>query len=111
MKVKQGATIEGCSGEILKGAILIEPLFNNAGIEMVITSGTRENHRADRSGHYRGDAIDVRSNTLKGVEKKKALLRSIKRKLGPAYVVILESIGKPWEHYHIHWSPTQDSMI
>ena len=111
MKIKSGASIEGCRGEILKGAILIEPLFINAGIEMVITSGTKEPHRADRSGHYRGDGIDVRSKTLKTVEKKKSLLRSIKRKLGPAYVVILESIGKPWEHYHIHWSPTLETAI
>lgn len=106
MRVKPGATIDGCSGEILKAAILIEPLFKNAGVELVITSGTRETHRADRSGHYRGDALDLRTRDLPYQSAKVKLVKAIKRKLGSAYVVILES-----NHIHLHWSPTLETAI
>lgn len=114
MRVKSGpngASIKGCSSEILSAAIYIEPLFNNAGIELVITSGTGEPHMAINSEHYKGDALDLRSKTLKTLKRKQALLKAIKRKLGPAYVVILEYIGKPYEHYHLHWSPTLETAI
>lgn len=106
MKVKHNASIDRCSSEILRGGIAIESLFTSRGVEMVVTSGSEDyKHSAEHSAHYRGDALDIRSKTLGTTERKKALQAAIKRKLGPGYTVILESIGKPWEHYHIHWSP------
>ncbi len=100
MKVKQGASIEGCRAPILIAFIKIEPLFVSRGIEMVITSGhPGVKHSADRSGHYRGDGGDLRTRDLP-VAERPGLVKSIRRKLGPDYVVILES-----DHIHIHWSP------
>lgn len=100
MKIKPGVSIVDCSAEILRGAILIESLFVSRGTSLVITSGVeRYKHSAERSAHYRGDAIDVRSRDIPK-EEQKPLLKAIKRKLGPHYVVILEST-----HYHLHWSP------
>tara|TARA_Y100000034_G_scaffold116922_1_gene155862 strand:- start:75 stop:392 length:318 start_codon:yes stop_codon:yes gene_type:complete len=105
MKVKQGASIDHCNAPILRAAILIEPLFISRGVELVITSGTGEKHRAERSGHYRGDAIDIRTRDLPP-DQHAALAKAIRRKIGSAYVVILES-----NHIHIHWSPTLDTMV
>ena len=106
MIIKPGASIDDCGREILKGGISIENLFISRGVQMVVTSGSEKyEHSADRSSHYRGDALDLRSKTLKTIERKKNLLKAIRRKLGEDFVVVLESIGKPWEHYHVHWSP------
>ncbi|MCK5610968.1 hypothetical protein KAR91_54350 [Candidatus Pacearchaeota archaeon] len=111
MKTKRGAIIDGCSGKILSAAMKIEDLFLTRGVDLVITEGMPTiKHRALRSAHNRGDALDIRSKTLLTLERKKDLLKAIKRRLGPAYVVLLESIGKPWEHYHVHWSPTHESL-
>ena len=108
MKVKRGASIQGCRAEILKAAIGIEPLFANQGVELVITSGTEDyKHGAKRSTHYRGDAIDVRSKT---VPDKGKLTKALKTKLGSDFYVVLESEGKPYEHYHIQYSPIYKEM-
>lgn len=106
MKVKSDASIDDCSAQILLAAIEIESLFAARGIPLVITSGSEPyKHSASRSAHYRGDAIDVRSRQ---VTDKRQLLRSLKRKLGPNFVILLESPGQAREHYHIHWSPVNE---
>ena len=102
MKIKPGATIDGCSGEILSAAIKVEPLFNSRGVELVITSGMDSKHSASRSSHYRGDGNDLRTRDLAKKERP-GLVRAMRRKLGPNYVVILES-----NHIHMHWSPIYD---
>ena len=60
----------------------------------------------ERSAHYRGDALDIRSKHLGKLVKSKGGSSSgiegwTEHRLGPNFVVILESIGKPYEHYHI----------
>ena len=103
--VKRGASIEGCGPEILLAAIKIEPLYAMLSVDLVITSGSEEyKHSSHRSAHYRGDAQDWRIKSIPKQDRKK-LLKAIKRKLGPDYVVIHENIGTPQEHIHAHWSP------
>ena len=102
---KRGVSIEGCNSGILIAAIRIEPLCAKYNNDLVITSGSEKyKHSAQRSAHYRGDAIDIRTKTTPKPDRLK-LLKAIRRKLGPDYVVIHEGIGKPYEHFHIHWSP------
>ena len=101
MIVKPGASIDNCGPEILRAAIKAEHLFT-AGL--VITSGSEHyEHSANRSAHYRGDAIDTRSKNHPGNKHK--LVFQIQNVLGADYVVILEGEGELWEHIHIHWSP------
>ena len=105
IKIKPGASIENCGPEILRAAIAIDPIFSAHGADLVITSGSENyKHSAERSKHYSGDAIDVRSKNIPESERK-SVAAKIKRKLGPDFVVIYESAGKPYEHYHIHWAP------
>ena len=90
MKLKEGVTIEGTKKAILAAAINIEHLFQKRGVDMVITSGF-----AKAMGHSRGDAIDLRSNTVNDP----AVLRDeIAEYLGPKYKIVLES-GDP--HFHL----------
>ena len=102
---KRGVSIDGCRPEILIAAIQIEPIFSGYDVDLIITSGSEAyKHSAKRSAHYRGDAIDLRVKHLSQAARF-AVLRKIKRKLGKDFIVLHEGIGKPWEHFHIHWSP------
>ena len=103
--VKRGASIEGCRAEILRALISVESLFAKHNVDTVVTSGSEiYKHSADRSAHYRGDAIDLRIKHIPKVFRK-ALVKAIKRKLGADFVVLWEGVGKPYEHIHMHWSP------
>ena len=105
IKIKKGASIEGCRPEILLALINVAPIYDRQGVDTVVTSGSeRYKHHAVRSAHYRGDAIDLR---IKNIDAKKRgnVLAAIKRKLGNHYVVLHEGKGKPWEHIHMHYSP------
>ena len=102
---KRGASIDDCRRKILLASIKIEPLFKKYNVDLVVTSGSEPyKHSAKRSAHYRNDAIDIRTKNLIPADRLK-ILKAIKRKLGPDYFVDHEGIGKPWEHFHIHWSP------
>ena len=100
--------ITNCRQPILLAVItVIAPVFDEHGVDCVITSAAEVyKHKAERSAHYRGDALDIRSKHLQTVKVKEVVLQKLRDRLGPNFVVILESIGKPYEHYHIHWSPT-----
>lgn len=108
MRVKNGASIEGCRREIVIAAIGIEVFFDNQGVKMVVTSGTGEEHHAVNSDHYKGDALDLRSKT---VPDKQKLMAAVRRKVGKAFYIILESEGKPWEHFHFGYRPNYESML
>lgn len=105
IRVKPGASIEGCGPEILRALIKVDSIYIKLEVPTVVTSGSENyEHTAVRSAHYRGDAIDLR---VKNVPKQKRarLASRIKAVLGKDYIVIHEGIGHPWEHIHIHWSP------
>ena len=106
MILKKGVSVDGCGAEILRAAItIIDPLFSEYGHDGIVTSGSEHfKHSAKRSAHYRGDALDWRSNWY-SLPEKYDILDKLKERLGGDFVVILESVGKPYEHFHIHWSP------
>ena len=100
IKIKRGATLTGCRSPILLALILIAPIFSRYGIDLVVTEGPATiKHTAHRSAHYRGDAVDIRSRTIKPPDRQ-LIARRIRAKLSPDYVVIVEK-----DHFHIHWSP------
>ena len=103
--IKPGASIKNCREDILRALISVDPIYGKHGVNTIVTSGSEVyKHSADRSGHYRGDAVDLRiKNIVKDLRK--ALVRAIKRKLGSDFVVLWERVGTPYEHVHIHWSP------
>ena len=82
IKIKPGASIENCGPEILRAAIAIDPIFSAQGADLVITSGSENyKHSAERSKHYSGDAIDVRSKNIPESERKSvaAKIKSVSR--------------------------------
>ena len=101
MYIKNGASIAGLRSELLAAAItIIEPIYHDHLVNLVITSGTEKyKHKAKRSAHYRGDAIDTRSRDIEEPIRK-IVAAELQHGLGQHYIVILES-----NHFHIEYSP------
>lgn len=101
MILKKGVSIEGCRPEILiVGTAIITPLYSEYGHPCVVTSGTEKvKHSAERSAHYRGDALDFRTRFFTDAEKQ-LFIKDLRQKLGRDFVCILEAT-----HLHVHWSP------
>lgn len=72
--------------------------------EVFITSGTEGRHMPG-SKHYTGEALDVRSHNFPSFAAKREFLNAVRRRLGRNYDVILESLGRPNEHFHIEYDP------
>lgn len=68
---------------------------------MYVTSGNDRVHRPD-SKHYTDEALDFRTKHLNEVEKD-ALVKTVKKRLGADYDVILEDEGGNQEHLHVEW--------
>lgn len=109
--VKIDASIDGCRPEILVALITkIQPVFDVLGLDTVVTSGIEDyKHSAKRSRHYCGDAVDIRSKHI--TTNKHEVLGDLRNVLGKHYVVILEGLGKSYEHFHIHYAPQYDGSI
>ena len=107
IRIKRNASVDGCGKEILLALVTkIHPAFEAENVDTWITSGTEHyKHSVKRSAHYRGDALDLRSKHLFPKRAKYKVYNTLKRRLGEDFVVILEAEGRPWEHFHIHWSP------
>lgn len=67
--------------------------------DMYVTSGNDSKHMQG-SKHYEDKALDLRTKHLT-LPMKAALIKEVKRRLGPDYDVILEFEGTMNEHLHI----------
>lgn len=102
--IKAGVRIEGLRPEIVLAIVLVQPLFFERGIPLVITSVVDGKH-SKGSRHYVGLAVDLRSKQVDGFKQKADLLHEMKKVLGDQYDVILEDQGEVNEHYHIEFDP------
>lgn len=73
------------------------------GMELVVTSGNDSLHMRG-SRHYVDEALDFRTKTFSKVDKA-AWIAAFKKRLGPAYQIILEGEGTPNEHLHVEFDP------
>lgn len=104
MPIKQGVRIEGIQPELLLGHNEVQEIFRKYKTPLVITSVVDGVHMTG-SLHYDGQAIDYRSKNIPTTELKQAILRECREVLGENYDFILESLGKPNEHFHLEFDP------
>ena len=97
MKLKEGVLIGGIKPEIVLAAIVIEPLFEKYGVEMVATSCMDGKHSRN-SKHYLGYAIDLRSRDLSSKDQQ-LLLIDIRAALTAEFYIDLEK-----DHYHLQFN-------
>lgn len=95
--IKKGVRVEGLRPEILLAIINANDWFMAEGLKMTITSGTEGRH-SNRSKHYIGQAVDLRTNHLgDGAQLR---LRQWIAELGADYDIVQES-----SHLHIEFDP------
>jgi hypothetical protein len=105
IKFKAGVDMCGIRPELSLALVVCDQTFENKGVyEMVITS-LKDGTHMPGSWHYSGWAADLRSKNVGSTEHKNIILEALRSALGPQWEVILESLGKPNEHFHIEPSP------
>ena len=108
MKFKDSSIgLQSLCPQMVLGLIVLDGVFIKHGVEMVITSVNDSKHDEGYS-HYRGMGADIRSKT---VVNKEQFINDCKAALGhnPDFYIVLESIGKIWEHFHFQYKPKRRS--
>jgi hypothetical protein len=93
----------GIAPELLLGVMVVNSIYDDLGIDCVITSITDGKHM-EHSRHYLGDAIDIRCKNIP-TRLRGDVYTLIKSSLTTDYNVVWEARGKPQEHFHISWKP------
>lgn len=98
MRLKQGASLVGVQWQMFDAAVQIEPIFKDAGVELVITSGSDGKHGV-KTLHAKGLALDFRTRDLAPTVRLVVADR-VRQQLKPAYDVVLEG-----DHLHVEYDP------
>lgn len=88
---------------------IIQNAYSAFGCIAVITSA-KDGVHGEKSLHYQGRALDLRSKSVTVMDKGK-LLKKLKDDLGEQFDVILEGIGTPNEHYHAEFQPKDEHGV
>jgi hypothetical protein len=96
---QRSARVYGMQTPILLAIMIAAPIFEQHGVDLVITSGMEGRHGL-RSSHYIGYAVDFRSREIP-TAKRAAFTDELQDALGPDYQVINEST-----HFHVQFRPS-----
>ena len=100
IKIKEGVSIIGLDSKLLLALIVSDQVYHDHGIEdCVLTSGTDSKH-GEHSHHYKGLAIDLRTNNITNSNMIKPICEVIQKHLGSQYQVVYEV-----DHIHIEFDP------
>jgi len=90
----------GLSTEALLGIIITKDVLEEFGSSLTITSLNDGKH-SKTSRHYAGDAWDVRTWGIKGIEEN--VCQRLRKALGKHYFVLFEA-----DHIHISYKPQRE---
>mgnify|MGYP003135618127 CR=1 FL=1 len=74
--------------------------------DVLVVTSVNDSRHAKTSKHYVNAAIDLRTkgqaaNTMGSTARKQKFRRRLAALLGDLFTVILEGLGKPYEHIHV----------
>jgi hypothetical protein len=113
-------SLRGCSSELLFGLYVVDQVvsdLSNGATPTVVTSGSESwAKHGQTSLHYTGDAVDIRTKTLRHyaqgnpplpnvTDLRDELVREVRRRLGPDWDFFVESVDTPNEHAHLEFQP------
>lgn len=98
LKIKPGVSLKGVQPQVLPIMLIAAAIYQGFGLDAVVTSGTDGRHR-EGSLHYRGLALDLRSNNLTA-EQAASVGRQLRAALGAEYDVVIEG-----DHIHVEFDP------
>lgn len=102
--IKPGVVFKKLKPEIYGLFAYFDTLFKHYGVDAVITSANDGRHMKT-SKHYEDLAIDLRSKHVDTVGHKLQIVELVRHELGGDYDVLLESMGRPNEHFHVEFDP------
>jgi len=104
MLLKHDVKIAGIKPELMMGLMVADTLYNEAGVNLVVTSVLDSKH-SRTSRHYIGFAADLRTRDL---PNPKAMADRLAKEL-PEFYVVLECEGEPNQHLHMQFNGTYPS--
>lgn len=104
IEIKLGVRLFGVREPVWVGVRVAEGLWAKAGVDILVVTSGMDSRHSDYSGHYRGDALDVRTKTLPPGAAKGIMAR-LATALGEDYFIKFEDEGGANEHGHIEWRP------
>lgn len=99
MKLKEGVSLQGLKIQMRPALIHADRIWEEAGQELVVTSGTEDFPHSPGSLHYYGYALDFRTNYFTEKERYLAYSRLTKHFNGRPYTIILHNT-----HIHIEYT-------
>ena len=90
--------------ELLQDGGFLDQLFWRRAARQCIITSCRDGTHGPKSWHYKGRAIDIRTNDLPE-DVTRSIHLEIKGELDHEFDVLLESQGAPNEHIHIEFDP------
>ncbi|MEM8798865.1 MAG: hypothetical protein AAGF15_02165 [Pseudomonadota bacterium] len=99
MQLKSGVRIAGIRPEMVLAILIIERVFADHAVPLVLTSLMEGRHRR-ASLHYLGCAVDFRRHQADEKYKTEAVDRDLRAALGGDFDVVLEPT-----HWHVEFQP------
>ncbi len=93
MKILDSVKLANLQPQIIVALMVVEPIIQSHGQELIITCGSNGNHSSRNSKHHVGHAVDIRSWNI---EDKEAFALELRSALTPEFYVKVEST-----HIHI----------
>lgn len=104
LKLKAGVSLKGLKPEIVFGIISALSIASSLGLgELVITSCKEGQHKVG-SLHYRGFAVDIRTNTMYNPTRL-AFISKLKEALDTEFDIVDEGAGTINQHCHLEYDP------
>lgn len=97
--------MHGIRPELVLALTIADQVFEDSGVYETVITSLKDGTHSPGSWHYSGWAADLRSKHVGATDRKNIILENLRSTLGAQWEVILESLGKPNEHYHIEPSP------
>lgn len=98
MRLKAGVRVAGIKPELLIGLLVAETMYNQYGVDLVVTSVSDGKHKQG-SKHYVGMGADLRTSHLKPGEAEQ-IVAGLKAELDADFDIVLES-----DHVHLEYDP------
>lgn len=90
--------------ELLQDGSFLDQVFWRRAARQCIVTSCREGKHGPKSWHYKGRAIDLRTNDLPA-DVSLDIHLELRGELDHEFDILLESVGRANEHIHIEYDP------
>ena len=106
IELKAGVRLHGIRPELVLAIHVAEGHWAQAGVPTLVVTAGIEGQHTRASAHYRGCAVDLRTNTLPP-DTVPNILAALQAALGPDFFVLYENAGTSNAHVHVEFRPQE----